>query len=276
MQANLGRIYSAVVFKVFRELVEGLEALFSFEDSRLRFQHLDPRTKIFYVILTIAVLVLISDFTRLTLILALNVSLALFGGLSTRRILKTIRSLGLIAFLIFILNAVITSVLEGFTPETFVDVGLGSLRTFTKLLAAAIPLMVLFSTTTPRNFALGLKSLGVSYKYLYPVIIFARFVPEVFRELLEIYDAQMSRGVDFDRGGVVERLKKVKAVIIPAFVCSMLRARDLMEALELKGFGYAKKVTPYKQPKFKPFDAIFLSVVAIIYTTIVLFVTPDF
>jgi len=67
----------------------------------------------------------------------------------------------------------------------------------------------------------------------------------------------MRRGLELEKGGVLERFRRLNAIIVPAFVCSLLRARDLAEALELRGFGYSSKRTFYRALEFRRRDLLF-------------------
>lgn len=250
---------------VFRELIEGLETLFSFEEIRSRFHAIDPRIKMLYVISTIVVASLINSSIKLLILIIMNIVLVVLSRIPIERFFKVLRTLIIFILIVYALNIVFTVIFEGISIETFVIVSFSMLNTFLRLLLISISLMIFINTTTPRNLLQGLVSLGISYRYLYAIILFMRFIPIVFREILNIYDAQSSRGVDFEKAGFIERLKRLKTIIIPAFVCSMLRARDIMEALELRGFGYTKRRTFYKPLILRKMDIVFYISILSIY-----------
>ncbi len=101
---------------------------------------------------------------------------------------------------------------------------------------------VMTFTTTPGSLADGLeKSLGFLKIFRLPVHEFAmitgialRFIPILTEELDKIMKAQTARGMDFDRGNPIERLKKLVPILIPLFVAAVGRASDLALAMEAR------------------------------------------
>jgi len=106
-------------------------------------------------------------------------------------------------------------------------------------------LLVLFAslltlTTSPIELADGLEALFSPLKPLgFPahelammMTIALRFIPTLLDETDRIMKAQLARGADLDRGGLLKRLRSFIPVLIPLFVIVFQRADDLAIAME--------------------------------------------
>lgn len=96
-----------------------------------------------------------------------------------------------------------------------------------------------------------------------------RFVPTLMDETEKIMNAQRARGVDFDEGSILQKMKSVVPLLIPLFVSSFNRAEDLATAMEARGYQGGDGRTKYRVLKWHNRDS--LVVVAFILLTIALF-----
>ncbi len=90
-----------------------------------------------------------------------------------------------------------------------------------------------------------------------------RFVPLLQQELRTTIEAQKSRGVEFEKNGVVSRSKNLVAVLVPALVGTLRRGDLLAVAMTARGFRPGKPRSEYKPLNFATLDYgtfIFLSV----------------
>ena len=126
-------------------------------------------------------------------------------------------------------------------------------------------------TTTPNNLTDGLeKGLGFLKYIKVPVheiammmSIALRFIPILTEELEKIMKAQTARGIDFESGGLLKRVKSMVPIIVPLFVAAIRRANDLAMAMESRcyhgGVGRTK-LKPLKYEKRDKMAYIFLFV----------------
>jgi energy-coupling factor transport system permease protein len=238
-------------------IIRGMQGALAYEEAACFYHDLDPRVKLLYLV---AAFVVISSGSLVKLLMALIFTCALASP-CPRIFRKTFHVLaGLAPFMILtaLFIVVFTVVFGG---ENLEAAAIEQVKVFMRVAIVAMAITAVASSTTPRELVRALVKLGFRYTYLYTLIIAVRFIPLVFNELSDIYDAQRSRGLELERGGVVERLRKLNALLIPVFVCSLLRARDLAEALELRGFGYSSKRTFYRDMKLKKTDMVFAMLV---------------
>ncbi len=59
-----------------------------------------------------------------------------------------------------------------------------------------------------------------------------RFIPTLLEETDRILKAQLSRGADFESGGIIKRIRAFVPVLIPLFVQVFQRAENLATAME--------------------------------------------
>jgi energy-coupling factor transporter transmembrane protein EcfT len=120
--------------------------------------------------------------------------------------------------------------------------------------------LVFISTTRVEAFAAGLRSLGLPVSACFALSLGFRLVPTYAATAATVVQAQRSRGQDFERGGLVGRLRRYVPLIIPVIAYALRRADGLAMALESKGFGGGSKRTEFLPLRFGLTDAITLLV----------------
>lgn len=99
---------------------------------------------------------------------------------------------------------------------------------------------ILTLTTSPSELTDGfeylmnpLKKLKVPVSEVSLMIsISLRFIPTLLDEADKIIKAQKSRGVDFEEGNLINRIKNIIPILVPLFINSFRRADDLAIAME--------------------------------------------
>lgn len=98
-----------------------------------------------------------------------------------------------------------------------------------------------------------------------------RFIPTLLIETNKIMKAQASRGIDFNEGNFVQKVKQIVTLLIPMFFISITRAEDLANAMEARGYVIGEPRTNVDELKFRTRDYIsFVVVLLILAFTIVL------
>ena len=100
-----------------------------------------------------------------------------------------------------------------------------------------------------------------------------RFIPTLLIETNKIMKAQASRGIDFNEGNFVQKVKQIVTLLIPMFFISITRAEDLANAMEARGYVIGEKRTSVDELKFRARDYIsFVVVLALLAMAIVVMV----
>lgn len=121
---------------------------------------------------------------------------------------------------------------------------------------------LLTATTKPLDLTLGIEDLLTPFKKIgVPAHIIAmmisialRFIPTLIEETQRIMKAQASRGVDFEEGKFMEKIRSILSLIIPLFISAFQRAEDLAYAMEARGYSPDSPRTRYKQLKMTTVD----------------------
>ena len=121
---------------------------------------------------------------------------------------------------------------------------------------------VLNLTTDPDDLLSAITKLKLPYRSVVVTSLSTKFVPVLFSDLNNVQEAQRSRGVDFSKGKLEDRIKKYGAMFFPLLSKSLDRSVQIAEAMETRGFGRYSKRSFYKDVKISISDA-FLIVVSI-------------
>lgn len=136
-------------------------------------------------------------------------------------------------------------------------------------------------TTDPLSIADAIESLLMPLKKVhFPVHELAlmlsiafRFVPTLMDEAQKIMNAQKARGVDFEEGNLVQRIKAIVPILIPLFVSSFNRAEDLAYAMEARGYRGSEGRSKYRILRYQAIDYMTFGIVIL---TGVLIVTLNY
>jgi energy-coupling factor transport system permease protein len=82
-----------------------------------------------------------------------------------------------------------------------------------------------------------------------------RFIPVVMLDALQIMDAQKSRGLEFEKGNIVKRVRNMVPILIPLVVNSVIRSGELAEAMESRAYGSTPKPTSLYGMRLRWYDA---------------------
>jgi len=218
---------------------------FEFKRKDTYIHKLDPRTKMFMTIVFMTVALLFTTIIPL-LITFIATLIPILLAKSVKEWLNSLK--GTTILLIFIL--VINSFIRDF------DFALAMVLRLIVLITA---FSVFFLTTHPDDLAQALIQMKVPFDFAFALSMATRYVPTLAREAQTIMDAQMSRGLELQKGGLTQKIKNLIPLIIPLIVNSVRRALSIAESLESRAFGAIKKRTYLYQLKLKKNDFIFIT-----------------
>ena len=219
---------------------------------------LDPRTKI---ISLFALMILIFSAQGRAAYIALTIltaGLIFLSKVPPLTILKSIKPLSWIILFTLLIHFVSHDgeVLAKFyvfkvTTEGIIYGVKISLRLILMILSASL----LTFTTSPlkltdatEKLLSPLKKIGVpSHELAMMMTIAIRFVPTLLEETDKIIKAQKSRGLDFESGGLIKKLRAMVPILVPLFLSSFRRADDLAMAMEARCYRGGEGRTHMKQ-----------------------------
>ena len=205
---------------------------------------LDPRVKLFGTLVYVITLFLHKSPVNYVMSLIFLITVIAISKVPVSYIIKGLRAIAVILIFSVLINMLFIE--EG---KVVIDIGWiqitdeGLETAFylgTRLIMLVLRTSLLTFTTTPNQLTDGLeKSLGFLTKIKVPVHVMAlimsialRFIPVLTEELDKIMKAQTARGIDFESGGLLKRVRSMVPIVVPLFIAAVRRANDLAMAME--------------------------------------------
>ena len=215
----------------------------SYLSRRSPVHDLDARVKLALLLLATVALFASATPYVLALFVAVLALLAQRSGMSLRSVAAAVRPAALVLAFVVVANALR---LDGSGEVALVGpVGVSPAGAARGLLAVGRIIvlvgltLVVTATSTPTELADALvwalsplRALGVPVTDVAMVVSIAlRFLPVCASEFDRIVSAQRARGVDFDSGGLVVRLRRWAAVLVPVIVALFRHADCVADAM---------------------------------------------
>ncbi|MCM0582631.1 energy-coupling factor transporter transmembrane protein EcfT [Weissella diestrammenae] len=229
---------------------------------------LDARTKLIISILFIFVIFLATSVPAYLLAGLLTLVVIMMTGLGFKTFLRGIRPLLFLMLLTTFLQIFFVTtgtVLWQFGWIKVTTDGLiNGAAIFVRFMLIIIFSTVLTLTTQPLEIADAmealmkpLKRIGVPVAELALMISIAlRFVPTLLDEAETIMNAQRARGVLFNEGHLIHRIKAFVPLLIPLFINAIKRAIELGDAMEARGYRGDTERTKYRVLTWQRQDTI--------------------
>ena len=236
---------------------------------------LNPVAKLVFAIVFAIACFCTGNLVFLCAMLAFGVALAASCGLVKQTV-------GLMkAVLVFSLILAVLLVLTTPAGERLVDlpwgyIGTGSLlaaaATVVRLEAAAIPLFLTFYVTKISDMSNAVvKVLHVPYKYAFTFASTVHFIPVFMNDMKGIMEAQTARGVEFDVGGIANKVRLMVPLCVPLLVSSVRKTNSAAIAAEVRGFNLRTRASGFKQYPITASDAaVMLLALALLAAAILL------
>lgn len=237
---------------------------------------LDPRSKLLAMFVFLTIIFWANNLVTNAVVAAFLLGLMLLSGLGLSVFITGLKPV--ISLLFFT-----TAFQVFFTPGQhilwkwwFIQISLESLQQ-AGIIFARFVFIVLFSTlltltTTPLSLADGIEmGLAPLKRFKVPVheiglllSLSLRFVPTLMDDTLRIMNAQRARGVDFEEGNLIQRVRALVPILIPLFASSLKRADALGIAMEARGYQGGEGRSKYRVLQWKSADTLTLLVMILL------------
>lgn len=160
-----------------------------------------------------------------------------------------------------------TGILLVALPWGYIGTGslLAALTIMVRLIAAAVPLFLVLYVTKLTDLANALvKVLHVPYKYAFTFSSTVRFIPVFMNDMAGIMEAQTARGVEFDSGNIVKKVRLMVPLCVPLLVSSVRKTNSAAIAAEVRGFNIRTVQSGYEQYPFVASDYAALAGCAVV------------
>jgi len=241
---------------------------------------LDPRSKLIFVFLFIAIVFLANNAVTYALLLAFTLVIVLFSRIRLIFLINGLKPIMFLLIFTFLLHLFFTKEGDLLWEWQFIEIYEEGLRQgifiAVRFMVLVFITSILTLTTSPISITDGMEVLLNPFKrFKLPVhelalmmSISLRFIPTLMDETDKIMKAQMARGSDISTGPIKERIKAVVPLLIPLFVSAFKRAEDLAVAMEVRGYRGGEGRTRYRQLKWDWRDHTVL--VSLVFVTAIL------
>ncbi len=158
-------------------------------------------------------------------------------------------------------------------PWGYIGTGgvIGAVTIILRLVAAAVPLFLVMYVTKMTDLANSVvKVLHVPYKYAFTFTSTVHFIPVFMNDMAGIMEAQTARGVQFDQGSIVKKIRLMVPLCIPLLVSSVRKTNSAAIAAEVRGFNLRTRESGYKQYPFATLDVVSLVICVCILVVAIL------
>ncbi len=241
---------------------------------------LDPRTKIILNIVYILGVFFIDDIKGYLAYFLIVFFVSFSSKIKIYHLLKALKTISMFIILTSLFNVF-------FIKEGNIIFNVGFLKIYDKALITSIFISfrviflilgstILTRTTSTTELTDGFESLMKPLRKLkvpvgeisLMISISLRFIPTLLDETDKIIKAQKSRGVDFESGSIVKKIKNIVPILVPLFINSFRRADELAIAMESRCYQGSENRFKFRVLKFTRNDFIsFIVFISLIVLT---------
>ena len=218
---------------------------------------LDPRTKLFGVLVFIVSIFLFSTFRGYLVATVFLVSMIILCKVPVGFIFRGLKAIFVILIFTMIFNVLLTpgEVLWQWGILRVTKEGLLlAAKMAIRLVYLVIGSSILTLTTTPNQLTSGLERAFRPLNRIHIPVhevammmsIALRFIPILLEETDKIMKAQIARGADFEKGGIIQKAKNMVPLLVPLFISAFRRANDLAMAMEARCYHGGEDRTQMK------------------------------
>lgn len=203
--------------------------------ANVSLRRLNPLTRLLVSLTLVLLVFLVSSVYYVVLIVAVTLTIGFVGGVGSRifRVLKFAVPMLLVAFLLW---AFLHSYSLFYSSGGGFSLDIGAYMTLRLVALITAPLLFI-ATTTPSELVASLESLRLPSNFVFLLALTLRHLTCIADEYEAIKEAQVSRGLELDKGFLIKRVRNYIPVIIPLLIRSVEVADKVTLAMELKLYG---------------------------------------
>ncbi|MHA1229641.1 MAG: energy-coupling factor transporter transmembrane component T family protein [Candidatus Helarchaeota archaeon] len=232
--------------------------IFKFKRKNTIIHKLDPRTKLYYALVISILALIFVDIIPLMIIFVSTIPMFI-AAKSLRNWYYTIKGLFILVLIIVIIDTL------------FISFSLAISMVF-RLFSLITSFSLFFLTTHPDDFSQALIQMHIPYSFAFTLSLSVRFIPTLGTETQTVMEAQMSRGLELQKGNMLKRVRNFIPIIVPMIVLSIRRALLIAESLESRGFGVSETRTYLYKLKMSWKDYLIIVFLTLILVLSVIFV----
>ena len=223
---------------------------------------IDPRTKLIQVLILSTLALIYNKLFLLSLILFVAIVIALINKINLISILIRLKKLIKMIILIALVQSLLTKTgntifkIGSFTLLT--DYGLVKSLEFILRLGIIIVSAAIITTSSSREIIQGLILWHCPYEIAFMVSVAIRFLPIFKEEMTDMITAIQLRGIDLHKIKLNKKIQVYKYILTPITINSVIKAKELAAAMEMRGFRAYPQRSSYMILKMKVYDYIII------------------
>lgn len=146
-----------------------------------------------------------------------------------------------------------------------------------KLVFIILYLSILTYTTAMTEIVYAVEKILRPFNKIIPVnsiamtlTIILRYIPTITVETDRIIKLETTRGINFNKKNIKEKIKNISSIIIPIIVISIKKSKNTIDIMNVRLYNYGKSRTNYRLNKWKYLDTLLL-ILNILILIIVIF-----
>jgi len=231
---------------------------------------LDPRTRLLALLFLTPLIFTCEEPAKLAVTALISLSFPFVTGDRPREILKAIKPVIILVVVLLVLQIFFSSWSPHFrwrwpslSEPVLREAALMGIRLFSVLWLAAwstsqLPVTKMAAVTewllSPLK-VLGFKTESVGLA----MVIAVRFIPEMQKEARLIDEGQRLRGKRTPRGNPMAYARELLNFLVPLMARAMLRAEQMAEAIQARGYGIAEHPEHLEELRFRISDLVFMA-----------------
>lgn len=228
---------------------------------------IDPRTKLVIVLLLSTAALIYNDIFVLVTVLFTSTAISIAMKSSLISIIVRIRKLIGVMIAIAIVQSLViksgNSIIEFKNIVLLTDYGMFKSLEFILRLSIIIISASIITTSTSREIIQGLVQWKCPYEIAFMVSVAIRFLPIFKEEMTDMVTAIQLRGIELNRVRLSQKLMVYKYILMPIIVNSILKAKELSAAMEMRGFRAYEARTSYMILKMQKHDYLIIGICAV-------------
>lgn len=219
---------------------------------------LDPRTKLIQVLILSTLALTYNRLSMLSLILFAAIVIALLNNVNLISIIVRLKKLLTIIILIALIQSILTKAGNPYVKighiTLLTDYGIFKSLEFILRLSIIIVSAAIITTSSSREIIQGLIQWHCPYEIAFMVSVAIRFLPIFKEEMKDLITAIQLRGIDLNRVKLNKKILVYKYILTPITINSVIKAKELSAAMEMRGFRAYPKRTSYMVLKMQVYD----------------------
>jgi energy-coupling factor transport system permease protein len=127
----------------------------------------------------------------------------------------------------------------------------------------------ILTTSNSREIVQGLVQWKCPYEIAFMVSIAIRFLPILKEEMLDVVIAIQLRGIELNKVKISKKVKIYKYILLPIVVNSILKAKELSSAMEMRAFRAYSTRTSYMVLKMSMTDYLIIALSTVVASLLI-------